>query len=277
MAINTNHIEMTVIPTAPPVMDYNEYCLQRFRQIAQLYEIRPDFCLKLRQLEGFEIVVLCDDSGSMSSLVDDNKDPFGRKFTRWDELKTTVTIMTDIAATLDKNGLDVYFLNRPPIYNVSNAMQLEPVFRLPPNGFTPLASALERIFREKEAVIREKKLLLIIATDGEPTSEQGKKDVEGFLSKLKYRPKNTYISILACTDDESSVGYLNKLDRIVPGLDVVDDYSSERKEVLKKQGSSFAFSKGDYVVKALLGPIDIYFDNLDERSVRVGCCGCFGC
>jgi hypothetical protein len=263
---------VAIQPSAPPVMDYNEYCLQRFKTIAQLYEIRPDFCQKLRQLEGYEIVLLCDDSGSMASIVDDNKDPFGKKLTRWDELKNTVNIMVDIAATLDKNGLDIYFLNRPPIYNVSNSSQVQIAFQNPPNGYTPLVASLDRVFQEKSAQLREKKMLLIIATDGQPTDHTGNVNIEGFINKLKYRPKNVFVSILACTDDDDSIDYLNKIDRIVPGIDVIDDYRSEHKEVIKYNGKNFKFSFGDYVVKSLLGSIDPYFDNLDERNQNSCCC-----
>jgi hypothetical protein len=41
---------------------------------------RPDFAAKLRKLEDFEIILLCDDSGSMNQSVDvDTKDPFATK------------------------------------------------------------------------------------------------------------------------------------------------------------------------------------------------------
>ena len=258
----------TINPMQP--IDYNDYCLEKFKNIARQYEIKPEFCKKLRQLEGFEIVILCDDSGSMSSIVDDNNDPFGKKITRWDELRNTVNIMTEIATTLDKNGVDIYFLNRAPIYNVSSSQQIQVAFQYPPNGYTPLAESIDKIFKEKEAIIREKKLLLIIATDGQPTDSLGNINTEIFINRLKNRPKNIFISILACTDDDASIGYLNKIDTFVPGIDVTDDYRSELKQIQRVQGKYFKFSFGDYVVKSLLGPIDPYFDRLDEEDD----CGC---
>lgn len=66
----------------------------------------------------------------------------------------------------------------------------------------------------------------------------------------------------------ASVGYLNKIDRIVPGIDVSDDYLSESKEVKKAQGKNFQFSYGDYVVKTLLGAVDVNFDRLDEVRLK---------
>lgn len=49
---------------------------------------------------------------------------------------------------------------------------------------------------------------------------------------------------------------------------VVDDYQSERAQILKAQGSNFRFTYGDYLCKALLGSIDPEFDQLDEVKCK---------
>ncbi len=46
-------------------------------------------------------------------------------------------------------------------------------------------------------------------------------------------------------DDNESMRYLNDWDKNIPNLDVVDDYKSEKKEILNWQGDSFPFSFGD--------------------------------
>ncbi|CAF1494484.1 unnamed protein product, partial [Rotaria sp. Silwood1] len=43
--------------------------MQKFAEIAARYEISLQFATRLRQLEGYEIVFLCDDSGSMGTVV----------------------------------------------------------------------------------------------------------------------------------------------------------------------------------------------------------------
>jgi len=43
--------------------------MQKFAQIAGRHEINHEFASRLRQLEGYEIVFLCDDSGSMATAV----------------------------------------------------------------------------------------------------------------------------------------------------------------------------------------------------------------
>jgi len=70
-------------PTAPlpptTQMNYNgapynslttaEERMQKFVDIANRHEINHDFASRLRKLEGYEIVFLCDDSGSMATGV----------------------------------------------------------------------------------------------------------------------------------------------------------------------------------------------------------------
>lgn len=67
---------------------------------------------------------------------------------------------------MDANGVDIYFLNREPLLNVTNTQAIRPVFNQPPAGLTPLAPAIRRILAAKRSQAYEKKLLLLIATDG---------------------------------------------------------------------------------------------------------------
>jgi hypothetical protein len=257
----------------PAPVDHSDARLAKLRELCGRYEIRPDFATKLRQLESFEIVLLIDDSGSMATAVTvpPGADPYGPRPTRWTEVQRYCNTVVDLAAALDPDGIDVRFLNRPGFSHVTSMAQVAPAFGPLPTGFTPLTMAVTSILREKAHVIAEKKLLLVIATDGEPTDPSGKVDISSFTQVLRGRPINVFVSIIACTDDEGSVGYLNKLDRVIPRLDVTDDFQSERSEVLRAQGASFRFSFGDYVVKSLLGCVDNSFDHLDEKKIGGGC------
>lgn len=256
-------------PSAPPMMDPSQVRLDRLRAHCAAHEIRPDFALKLRQLEEYEVVFLGDDSGSMAKQIQDGtRDPFGAIPTRWSELQRYASQVVEIATCLDPDGIDIRFLNRQGFRNVASVSQVAGAFQPGPYGYTPLVRATKAIFEEKAAIIRERKMLLIIATDGQPTDDNGYDQTAQFLHLLKTRPKNVFVSIIACTDDDESVGYLNKIDRIVPGIDVSDDYASESKEIKKAQGASFPFSYGDYVVKTLLGPVDSAFDKLDEAKMK---------
>lgn len=248
-----------------PLPELDDIRLGLFEVVCKDYEINNEFALKLRNLEGFEIVIICDDSGSMNTPVTTpGSNPFGKLPTRWDELKTTVSIIVDIAALFDKDGVDIYFLNRPPVLHATHHSQLDYSFSIKASGSTPIVPVLQNILYTK----CEKKRLIILATDGCPDNVNGADGIAAFKYILQNeRGPHDYMTILACTDDDSTIDYLNAWDKEIPRLDVVDDYKSETIEIRKVQGSNFKFSFGDYVVKALMGGIDPWFDNLDEICI----------
>jgi hypothetical protein len=256
-----------LVPAPPPSV--TEARLAKLRTLAAQYEIRPDSVSRLRQLEGFAIVMICDDSGSMATPVSEGGDPYAKRRSRWDELCSTASIVCELGTALTERGVDVHFLNRPPLLNVTSASQMNAAFSFaPPAGFTPLTRALQHVLSSYREALRERKLLIVIATDGQPTDDAGRTDIPSFLNTLRSTPATCFVQIMACTDDEESVAYLNEADRDIPRLDVTDDYRSERDEVRKHHGSKYAFSYGDYVVKALLGPVDPTFDQLDGGGPR---------
>ena len=125
----------------------------------------------------------------------------------------------------------------------------------------------------KRPFINDRKLLILIATDGVPTDDKGQDDLVGLekvLRECRYPSiERMFVTFIACTDDLKSVAYLNQFDKKIPFIDVLDDYYSERAEVLAVQGKNFPFSYGDYVVKVLVGSVDQWFDNLDEKKVKL--------
>ena len=71
-------------PTYPPMnagFAANDPRVQKLNQVIQRYEINPQFGQRLHALLNCEIVLLCDDSGSMNAPLQ------GSSQTRWDELK----------------------------------------------------------------------------------------------------------------------------------------------------------------------------------------------
>ncbi|KAJ3408918.1 hypothetical protein HDV05_004675, partial [Chytridiales sp. JEL 0842] len=248
--------------------------MERFQSLMRRHEISNWMALRLRQLEQFDIVVLCDDSGSMqtpclSGLSVQN--PYAPTQTRWEELKSTVSTIVEIATCLDSDGIDIHFLNREPLKAVTDTDQLSLIFSVPPQGYTPISRQLRVILHERRQKVargESKKLLIVIATDGQPTDDQGRIDKQTLYNILTYeRPSDVYITFCACTDDDAEIGYLNDWDESMARVDVVDDYHTERREILSIQGPQFAFSRGDWVVKLLLGSIDPDMDALDERKV----------
>jgi len=253
-----------IIPSAPP----HEYTLTKSQKIDKLireYEIDNLFSEKLDILSNYEIVLLIDDSGSMNTPLSNSKHN-----TRWDELKEVVNIVIKIATIFDDDGIDIYFLNR---YNRNNIKDLDTVNYIltdKPYGLTPLNNSLLKIMSRYHN--STKPVLIVIATDGIPTDNNGISDVKNFTKTLKNRNSNKfYISFLACSDQESDVGYLNKLDKQIKNIDTLDDYNSELQEVKNAQGKKFSYTFGDHIVRLLLGPICPELDKLDEKKIRKNC------
>jgi hypothetical protein len=199
----------------------------------------------LFSLRRFDILMICDDSGSMLNPSDEG--------TRWSELKHTVKSVVSIAASLDADGIDVLFLNRPGASQVRSVKEVERLFGGLPVGGTDLAGALRSAYSHKGP----KPLLILLATDGVPNS------LVDFTSALESMPADTYLSVLACSDQDSEIGYLAELDAKIARMDVLDDFKSEREEVWKAMGQ-VEYTKGDHVARMLLGPVFPKYDRLDE-------------
>ena len=166
----------------------------------------------------------------------------------------------------DEDGIDIHFLNREGISNVTNMNYIQNILEITPSGRTPLTQKCNRHLKQYSG--SNKPVLLVIATDGIPT-DGSSTDIEGFEKCLKAKNHNRfYIFILACSDQDADVGYLNKLDKKVPNIDTLDDYNSELLEVQEVQGKQFSYTLGDHVARLLLGPICPELDGLDEFKIN---------
>jgi hypothetical protein len=106
---------------------------EKFQRIVQKYEISTFFAHKLQLLQMFKIVFVFDDSGSMNSVL--NESPLNNtnsllKATRWEELRYYSNISIEIAALFNRQGCDIYFLNRfpSPVKNICDSSQLANYF-----------------------------------------------------------------------------------------------------------------------------------------------------
>ena len=234
---------------------------QQLEKIVRNYEINRPLAQRLKQLRGYEIVIVCDDSGSMKTSI------HNKQQTRWQYLMNIVLKVLDIAVIFDSNGVDIYFLNSGGAEAVKDPSHVRELFAEEPSGYTPLVPVLEEVFRLPAAAVgHEKKLLVFVATDGAPTDDHGKDQTEE-LKKLMNEKRNTettFVQFLACTDDPAQTTYLADWDRTMKNVDVTRDFYSERVLFQRKFGNNRSFSEGDYVVKALLGAIDSEIDDWNE-------------
>merc|ERR1712032_477314 len=210
------------------------------------------------------MVVIADDSGSMRMYSTKHLKEGESARSRWGELQDCLSLFVDIANCFDKSGADIFFLNREKINvkNVSDACFAE-AFAKPPAGTTPLTPILRRV---EEECGGEKPVLLFILTDGAPDD-----GAEAFIDEMRRMVKKestqyTFkIQLMACTGDEKSLEWMDRIDRDLLGVDCTDDYFSEREQVLRT-GKVDAFTRGDWCLKAMLGPVSSKFDGWDERA-----------
>ncbi|CAF0927569.1 unnamed protein product [Adineta steineri] len=76
--------------------------------------------------------------------------------------------------------------------------------------------------------------------------------------------ETTHVMFLLCTDDPIYNDCLTDWDNKIANVDVTADYITEKEKIHTYRGKNFPFSKGDYVVKALLGAIDPDINNLNQ-------------
>jgi hypothetical protein len=252
--------------------------ITKFNDICTRYEVSEENRrLLMKYLTGCEIVMLIDDSSSMTeagSYIESER----RTISRWEEVRRRIIIVMELACIFDPDGIDLYFLNRPAIANVTDVSQVHAIFANQPYGTTPLTSKFKKIIADKQSVIRERNLLIIIPTDGVPTTESISAHGSGngmkqFARALANRSPidKIFVSIMACTDDESVLRAFRKIDKNIKNSDFTDDYDNEKASIRKVMGKSFIFTHGDYIAKTILGPMCDEMNSLNDPKMCTGC------
>jgi len=243
-----------------------ENSIQRLVDTCDLdYETACDFCSMMSETE---MVVIADDSGSMGSKSTMRGEETVK--TRWHELQFALRKLLDILTFLDKSGgFELLFLNsnsRRPL-TIRCKEDLEACWSFAkPGGGTPLLSTLQPYLENKRGTER----VLMVLTDGCPSDGS----FENLRGQLARKDQGVYVNFIMCTDDDDVVDkYEDSIDA-VPGVDVHDDYQSEREQV-RQCGGKLSFDK--YLAKCVLGAKFPKYDNLDDQklgSMAGGACAC---
>ena len=283
------------IPTAPSLADImdnnkttqimqdNQLNLSKFDLLVKQKELNPVVAKQLYDvLNTCHIVLLCDDSSSMNqTIAAEGNDPFAVKTsTRWYELKKLAAALIEIITIVNPNGLDIYFLNRAIAHNVSSLVGLSNIFNIPPNGGTNISYALNKIYDDKkETLTKDKQLLIVVITDGEPTdgTNNPRTNLYDTIRTITNR-KNVHVSFAECTDQEEDMEYLDGWDKKLVNFDNTDDYREELRRVKAVNGINFKFDYTDYVIKILLATFIRSYFNLDQvdstKNIPIDDCDC---
>ena len=169
------------------------------------------------------------------------------------------------------DGFHIQFLNDPTWHEIHSGSQVETLFYgRQPKGRTPLATRLRPLLSGQwhpKGHGAETDLILLIMTDGEP-SDCSFSELRQLVGQKS--PK-VFCTFMMCTEEDDVVEQYNKsLDRL-PGVDITDDYVSEKKEV-EKLGNKLSYYK--WMAKAVLGGKMPKYDHMDEKRAGGGggCC-----
>jgi len=224
-------------------------------------------------------VFFIDNSGSMGLPLKQTHLPAlidNHPVTRYDELREFMKIAIPLMAVDSPTGITIVFLNPPNgtgeyvFRNIHTWDQIAPTFSKPPNGGTPLVTRLGEQMRDLDGALLEQGALFLIATDGEPN--EGRDALYRWIAN-RPRKDRFIVNFLVCTDNDNEVVYLDRLDKKVRGVDVCDDFDTEKQQVLRaarrKGKRNPVFTYSDYVAKACVGAASKTFDKMDEHQ---GCC-----
>lgn len=174
---------------------------------------------------------------------------------RWEEIRETVLYHVRLAELM-KAPTRFRLLNprtgMPPVFSIADNAQPthSPVtseqaknflYRIQPGGGTPLTRHIQEIRQEVVTMLPQleatgRRVAVVIATDGLPTSSRGGSAYEAqddFLRALKsLEGLPVWIVIRLCTDEHQVTDFYNRLDsQLEFSVEVLDDYCGEAEEV----------------------------------------------
>lgn len=250
------------------------------------YEVPIGLINKLLALSEYNLNFIVDDSGSMGGPSDvklcdatehvqarykNVKPGDTRTISRWQEAEDRIHIMIDMLSYIPTNPIKIQFLNRsqtlefkrtgqtPEEFQKYAHAELKKVFDKGPMGSTPLYNVLDNSIKKQTG-----NTIHYIYTDGEP--DGGPEAVQKLVLERK-DPKSCPINFMSCTNDDDGADWMKVIEETADYVSEIDDYNSEKKEVMKDQGPTFPFTRGFWLLCQLCAPINPEdLDALDEST-----------
>jgi hypothetical protein len=125
---------------------------------------------------------------------------------------------------------------------------------------TPTYRALSTALQQASAY--QEPTILYFFTDGLPSDATP----EAVSQLLIHRPnpQHSAVTLISCSDNDDEVDWMKEVEEIAPYCSEVDDYKSEKEEVIYDQGSAFPYTKGFWLISQLVAAINP--DDLDAMD-----------
>ena len=99
-------------------------------------------------------------------------------------------------------------------------------------------------------------------TDGVPTDKTADEVAQLILSRQS--PERNPLTLMSCTNEDSEVEWMKQIEERAPYTSEIDDYQDERREVMTDQGVAFPYTRGFWIISALVAAINP--DDLDAMD-----------
>ena len=224
-----------------------------------------ELTIELTALALYDIVILADDSGSMT---------FDKE--RTDDLLFIVSQVADIATRFDKDGISLRtFKNTLSADNLTTVDKVQrEINKMKYNGSTPMGSAINKyvlepfLFKQVARQSLKKPILVIVVTDGEPDNKYEVKNAvmtaKSYLSTTQYGPKAVSFQFAQVGRDRNAQTWLAEIDadsEIGGMIDATSYYEHEQEEYSRKGVDLTPYL---WVLKLVMGAIDPKYDSEDE-------------
>lgn len=218
----------------------------------------------------YKLVILLDDSGSMQWN--------GGSSIR--SLKNFLNIILKISSIYLEEGVSIRWLNSPAFYDgVRNDGTVDNIVNWNPfHGWTKIGQVLRYKILDPLVIQPayngwlQKPVVVMIITDGEPAGEPRDTMRQTIIAsqaalrnQTRYGESAVEYQIAHVGNNPQAIEFLRSLDtdpQVGKYLDVTSEEGIEKAEVLKHSGEELTPEL--WVAKLMLGPVEEYFDQLNE-------------
>lgn len=269
--------------------------LDQLLQEFSKHEVPLGILRELMKLKDYELEFIIDDSGSMAGQSDvlfkdasqyvtsqrkpvqgkDDQGNVGEYVSRWNEAEDRLHLMIDMLKYIPTKGLRIKFLNSadeiclkqqnctPDTFAQLAHQEIFNKFNRKVYQGTPILQRLQQAFDKRSHPFPT---MVYLFTDGMPNENE---PIPTIINCVVERDANYFpFTAISCTNQDGCTEWLKQLDsdKRTTKVAELDDYGDESKECFKKQGPTFPFRRGFWLVAHLIAAICPLLDKMDESE-----------